>query len=292
MPDLSILIVNYNTRDELRQCLASIREHHAELEVEVIVVDNASRDGSADMVRHEAPEVQLLEPGRNTWFSGGNNLALATASGEYSLVLNPDTVVLPGALPAMVDYLRQHPQVGGLTCQLRHPDGTVQRNCSRIPRYLDLLLGYTLLGIPLAAWRDRRRERMWYADWDRATTRAVEVIPGSCIMASTALLRRVSLFDERLRMYFTEDDLCRRLLQTGAENHFLADVSILHEEHASTRKVQRLATLLYFNDLITFTRLHHGPWLAWLLVLLLNPTRWALDLKQRLADRKRAKLYP
>lgn len=282
-PDLSIVIVSYNTRDYLRRCLASIDAQRGDLAVEVIVVDNASKDGSAAMVRSEFPQVTLVEPGVNTWFTGGNNLGVGGAHGEYVLLLNADTLIQPDMLPKMVAYLRDHSTVGALTCQQRILDGVnILRICSRVPAYLDLLLGYTFLGVIFAPLRDRRRARMWYADWERDTTRAVEVIPGSCILAPRALLLELGTFDPRLKLYFPEDDLCRRLLLAGYEVHFLADALLLHEEHASTRQAQRLASQVYFDDLIAFTRKWHGALAALLLRLLVIPTRYAMDFAQRL----------
>lgn len=287
MPDLSIVIVNYNTRDYLRDCLASIEAQRGDLAVEVIVVDNASKDGSSAMVRAEYPQVRLVEPGVNTWFTGGNNLGVELAQGDYVLLLNADTLIQPEMLPEMVAYLRAHPAVGALTCQQRSMDGSeILRICSRVPGYLDLLLGYSFLGVIFAPLRDRRRARMWYTDWGRDTTRAVEVIPGSCMLAPRDLLGKFGTFDTRLRLYFPEDDLCRRILQAGYEVHFLADALLLHKEHASTRQAQRLASRVYFDDLIAFAGKWHGAPAALLLRLLVMPTRWAMNVAQRLRGEK------
>ena len=286
-PVLSIVIVNYNTRDFLRGCLSSIAAHSGELEVEVIVVDNASKDGSAAMLRAEFPLVRLVEPGVNTWFTGGNNLGVRQAEGEYILLLNSDTLVQPEMLPRMVAYARAHPELGALTCQQRSFAGdNVLRICSRVPAYLDLLLGYTFLGVFFAPLRDRRRAVMWYADWQRDSSRAVEVIPGSCVFAARDLLTRLGPFDERLKLYFPEDDLCKRILAEEREIHFLADAVLLHEEHASTRQAQRLASRVYFDDLVAFTRKWHGALAALLLALLLLPTRYGMELAQRLRGEK------
>jgi len=281
-PDLSIIIVNYNTRDYLRSCLASIEAQQSDLSVEVVVVDNASKDGSAQMIREEYPRVKLVEPGVNTWFTGGNNLGVRQAQGEYALLLNSDTLIQPGMLQTMIAYLRAHANVAAVTCQQRSMDGAaVLRICSKVPEYLDLLLGYTFLGVLFASVRDRRRAEMWYAGWGRETTRAVEVIPGSCIMAARETLARLGPFDERLKLYFPEDDIGKRILAEGHELHFVAEVALLHEEHASTRQAQRLASRVYFDDLIAFTRKWHGAFAALLLAALVIPTRVAMDAAQR-----------
>lgn len=285
-PDLSIVIVSYNTRDYLRACLSSIDAQKGALAVEVIVVDNASRDGSAAMIRAEFPRTYLVEPGVNTWFTGGNNLGVSRASGEYVLLLNADTLIQPEMLPTLVTYARARPQVGALTCRQRSFDDELLRICSRVPAYLDLLLGYTFLGAFFASWRDRRRARMWYDDWARDTTRAVEVIPGSCILARRDLLVRLGTFDEGLKLYFPEDDLCRRILLEGREIHFVSEAVLLHEEHASTRQAQRLASRIYFDDLIAFAGKWYGRPAALLLKALVIPTRAAMDVAQRLRGEK------
>jgi GT2 family glycosyltransferase len=167
-------------------------------------------------------------------------------------------------------------------------DGSIQRICSRAPGYLDLLLGYTFLGVLLAFWRNRRRAEMWYAGWERDTTRPVEIIPDSCMMSPRDLLSRLNTFDETLRLYFTEDDICKRILEAGCEVHFLADAQVLHEEHASTRLVQRMASKVYFDDLLIFARKWYGTPAALLLQALVVPTRQAMDMAQRLRGEQQA----
>lgn len=281
MPDLSIVIVNYNTREPLRRCLESIQARSGDLEVEIVVVDNASKDGSAEMVRQIAPKAIVIEPGHNTWFTGGNNLGMKVASGDYLLFLNPDTVVQPGMLPQLVGYLSGHPDVGAATCQMRFPNGGLQYTCSRVPGYLDLLLGYTFLGVVFPFWRDKRRRVMWYDGWHRNETRAIEIAPGSCIMASLKVIHQINGFDESLRLYFTDDDLCRRILATGKQIHFVSDAILHHEEHASTIQVQRLAQQIYFDDLLQYSRKYYGTAATLFLRALITPTRWAMDWVQR-----------
>lgn len=284
--DLSIIIVNYNTREPLRRALMSIEREQGDLSVETIVVDNNSKDDSAAMVRECFPHVVIIEPGRNTWFSGGNNLGFAQARGDYVLILNPDTIIQPGLLQALVTYLRDHPFVGAVTPQMRGLDHRVQRTCSQVPRFLDLLLGYTFWGVLFEGWRAHCRERMWYQGWERNTTKAVQVVPDSCMMSPRDLLQRLRLFDESLRLYFTEDDICRRISDAGYELHFVSEAVVLHEEHASTRLVQRLASQVYFDDLLVFTKKWYGRAAALALWLLIIPTRIGMDAAQRLRGEK------
>lgn len=287
MPDLSIVIVNYNTREPLQRCLESIQAYRGDLRVEVIVVDNASKDGSAEMVREVMPEAILIEPGRNTWFTGGNNLGLQKASGEVVLILNPDTLFQAGTLQNMLVYLRTNARVGAVTCQMRFPDGRLQMTCSRVPGYIDLLLGYTFLGLLLMPLRNHRRTFMFFGDWDRLSNRAVEVAPDSNLMIWTSLMRQLKGFDEQLKLYFTEDDICRRILNAGYEVHFVAHAVLLHEEGASVSQVRRLASQVYFDDLLAFSSKYYGRARTLLLQTLMWPTRRAMDfVQQRRGERK------
>lgn len=287
MPDVSVVIVNYNTCDKLKACLESLLRERGGLTLELIVVDNGSKDGSQAMLReHFANTVTLIEPGRNTWFTGGNNIGVRHASGDFVYILNADTVIQPNALPTMLAYLKAHPDVGAVTCRMEYPDGTLQATCSRVPQYLDLLLGYTLLGALLFFWRNARRRVMWYTGWERDSTRAVEVVPDSNLLAPRQLLLDVGIYDEAMKLYFTEEDLCRRILAQGKAIHFVGGALLLHHEHSSTKQVQRLATQVYFDDLLAYTRKYYGQWRAWLLHALLVPTRALMDLAQRLRGEK------
>lgn len=285
---LTTVLCNYNTRDVLACALESLLATQGDLASEIIVVDNASRDGSADMVRQRFPAVTVIESGANRWFSGGNNLGLRAAQGEYALILNPDTIIPPGALATLAAYLDGHPEVGAVTPRMTFADGMLQRTCSRFPGYADALLSYTLLGVLLPRWRERRRRAMWYEGWERNSTRAIEVAPGSCLMARRAILARIGYFDERLKLFFTDDDLCRQIVGTGAAIHFVAEATIVHDEHASLEQVPRLTQRVYWADLLTYTRKYHGRAAAWLLAALLIPTRAAMAAKRGLYARSAA----
>ena len=282
-PELSILIVNYNTRAKLAECLDSLLAHQGGLALEILVVDNGSKDASAELVKGYPAPVRLIHEGTNTWFSGGYNLAFEQARGEFVFILNPDTIVLPDTLSLLVDYLRQYPNVSAVTCRMEYPtDRELQRTCSALPRYLDLVLGYTFLGALLPFWRDARRQRMWYSAWERDSTRAVEVAPGSCILARRSLLQTVGVFDPRQRLYFTEDDLCWRIQQAGGTIHFVAQAILLHYERSSVQQVQRLASRIYFEDMLVYCRNRYGVLRTLLLGALVAPTRWLMDMVQRL----------
>lgn len=287
MPDISVVIVNYNTRDKLKACLESLLQERGTLSLELIVVDNGSKDGSQAMLREDfADTVTLIEPERNTWFTGGNNIGVRHATGEYAYILNADTIIQPNMLQTLHAYLQSHTQVGAVTCRMEFPDRTLQPTCSRVPVYLDLLLGYTFLGAVFFFWRNARRRAMWYEGWGRDSTRSVEVIPDSNLLAPRALLLEIGIYDEAMKLYFTEDDICRRILATGKQIHFVGGALLLHYEHSSTEQVQRLATQIYFDDLIAYSRKYYGAVLTAILLALVVPTRAMMDVAQRLRGEK------
>ena len=144
--DVSILIVNWNTCPYLRECLQSIQGTVQGLTYEVFVVDNASRDGSQEMVRSEFPWVELIANPENVGFARGNNQGLARASGEYVLVMNPDVVLLEGTLSGLIAFVRQHPDAGMTSPKLLNPDRTLQNFYGRIPSLSTVYFVYTYLG--------------------------------------------------------------------------------------------------------------------------------------------------
>jgi GT2 family glycosyltransferase len=280
--DLSIAIVSFNTRAVLERTLDAVLADTSGLAVEILVVDNASGDGSAAMVRERYPSVKLLANATNRFYTAANNQAMAASRGRYILILNSDARPERGTLPAMLACLDANQDVGALSPCMRFPDGRLQRNCARLRSYELFLLEYTPIG--LLRWRRRRRAvaDCWYDDWDRSTAREVEVVPGSCMMVRREVIDRVGGFDERLRLYFGEDDWCRRIRAAGFKVMYAAVGSVVHPEGASTVQVRRLARRLYFEDMVTYADKHFGSARARWLWALAQPTRWALDLSAAL----------
>ena len=273
MPDLSVVIVNYNTRDLLRNCLLSLRASQG-LGLEIIVVDNASSDGSAEMVRADFPEVRLLAQSLNSWFCAGNNIGIRAAKADALLLLNPDTNVAPDALAQMLGFLRDNPDYAGVTSQLRYPDDAIQRTCSRRTGYRDLLLDHSALGYLLPGLRRQAKARRFYGEWDRQSDRDVEVMPGSC-----AMLRRQGIqLDEDLLLYFPEDTLA---LAQERKCRYLSAAKIWHHEKSATGSF--FATRIFFRDMLVYCRKQFGMPRMLLLWLLSRPVYWLMWLKRRAA---------
>ncbi len=275
--DLSIVVVSYNVRRLLEKTVEAALADSSTLDAEVIVIDNASIDGSADAIRARFPTATIVENPENRCYTAANNQGFASARGRFVLVLNPDAEVRPGTLPAMVGALEARPEVGLASCRMLWPDGRVQRNCCAERSFLSLVLDNTPLGLVLAPLRARIRSREWYAGWDRESEREVGVLPGSFLLARRGVLDTVGGFDERLRLYFAEDDWCGRVRRRGHGVRYLPVGGVIHPEAASVRQAPRRARRIYFEDLTRYTEIRFGRGRARLLRALAWPFRQALD---------------
>jgi GT2 family glycosyltransferase len=226
--DLSIIIVNWNTREHLRACLASLRSAGASLTCETLVIDNASIDGSAAMVREEFPEVCLVANSRNLGYAAGNNQGLRLAQGEFSLLLNADTEVGREALEGLVEFLRRRPEAGAAAPRLVHRDGRIQESVRAFPS------PGALLGDIAGAARDAYRTPV------TSVTEPMQVDQpmASCLLLRRAALDQIGPMDEQFPIFFNDVDLCYRLKRAGWEIWYLPGLRVLHHGGASTRQVR------------------------------------------------------
>lgn len=233
-PLLSIVVVSFNTRELTRRCLASLRAHTGGIPTQVIVVDNASADGSAEMVRREYPEVELVANDDNRGFAAANNQAFRRARGRWVLLLNPDTEVLADTLPRALAYAEAHPEIGVLGCRVRYPDGTQQ---SSIFRYLRLSTVLVNVLVP-NRWMRRSRwlGRSRYVGVDLDRVQDVEVVAGCFMLVPRAVLERVGGMDEGYFMYGEEADWCYRIRRAGWKVVYYPDAEIVHHGGQSTRQ--------------------------------------------------------
>lgn len=267
-PTLSILIVNWNTRELLRDCLQSLQTYPSSEPMEVWVLDNASSDGSAQMVQTEFSTVNLLACERNLGYAAGNNLLLQRARGEYLLLLNPDTEVTEGALDTAVQYLRQHPEVAALGAKLVHPDGRVQRSVRGFPEPEAVLWEY--LGLARLFPRSRRfgAYRMTWFTYDHIAE--VDQPMGTFLLLSRRAVRAVGLMDERFPIFFNEVDWCYRAKRKGWKIIFHPEVVIIHHGGASTRQVRPQMVWESHRSLLRFYEKHYRQRLPTLLYWLIR----------------------
>ncbi len=233
--DLSVIIVSYNVRDHLLNCLASIEAWLAETSyaVEVIVVDNASHDGSADSVRRRFPNTRIVELGANIGFAAANNRAVGIARGQYVNFLNPDTTVVGDAFGVMLRYLREHPDVGVIGPRLQYPDGTIQSTRRRFPTRRTGFFESTIIQ---QYWRDNAILRRYYvSDRSADETQDVDWLVGACLFTRRETLETAGLFDERYFMYSEEVEWCHRVREAGWRVVYLPSATIVHREGSSSK---------------------------------------------------------
>jgi GT2 family glycosyltransferase len=206
--DLSVVILNWNTRALLEKCLGSLTCPPRSIDCEIVVVDNASEDRSRQMVEERFPSVRVISNRSNVGFGAGNNVAIPETSGRYILFLNSDTVVTEGALEAMVRYADAHPTIGILGPKLLNADGSLQYSCRRYPNLGTGLFRNTPLGRLFP--HNRYNTDYLYSDWDHSEPRDVEWLSGAALMARRALLDRIGGFDDDFFMFCEDVDLCWR----------------------------------------------------------------------------------
>ncbi|WP_246040552.1 glycosyltransferase family 2 protein [Roseovarius arcticus] len=279
VPELSVVIVNWNTVSLLHQVLHSVFNNCGAIRMQIIVIDNASEDGSADMVAREFPGVLLIRNLRNRGFAAANNQGFEVAIGRYVLMLNSDTIVLGDVLAASVRYLNSHPDVGAMGCRVLNPDRTMQRTCSMWPSLINLTLQTS--GLCKLPW-PRFLGRYQMMDWQRDSERDVDSITGCYLMVRNTVLEQVGPLDESFFFFGEETDWCRRIRMAGCRLVFAPVGEIIHYGSASASKLNHRRDLLLTDAMV---RLHakHGGRLAavsaWLILLLFNLSRasfWSL----------------
>lgn len=254
-PKLSIVIVSWNTRDLLAGCLDSISHALAAGKisgVEVIVVDNASHDGTVDLLARRFPWVRLIQNQDNVGFARANNQAIEESQGEYVLLLNSDTELYSGALETLVDWMDEHPAVGAAGPRLLNPDGSLQTSCYPFPTvarelwrlfHLDVLRPYGVYDM---------------TGWSLDRPRAVDVLLGACLLLRRAVLEQVGLLDETYFMYSEEVDLCYRIRQQGWLIYWVPQAQMLHYGGQSTRQVANEMFLRLYQSKLHYFAKHHG----------------------------------
>ncbi len=254
--DLSIIILNYKSQGLLKQCLRHIDRLTIESEFEVIVVDNASDDGTGQMLANQFPSVRFIQSDTNLGYGGGMNLGLKRATGRYQLILNPDIAILTNELEAMMRYMDEHQDIGILGPKLINPDSSLQYTCYRFPSFLMPIYRRTVLGkIP---WIKRKVEDYLMTWWDHKTPRDVDWLLGGCLLCRKSVLDTISLFDDRFFMYFEDVDLARRCWQAGYRVVYFPFAEIVHYHQRSSAERGWVSSL--FSRI---TREHIKSWLKY-----------------------------
>ena len=257
-PDISIVIVAWNAGHYLDQCLESLAATPPRRSMEVLVVDNASTDGTAEMVESKFPWVKLIKSPENLGFSRGNNVAIRQCQGRYIALVNPDVVVLSGCLDALADFLDQHPRVGNAGPRVLNPDMTLQISCRRFPTVWNNFCSATGLASIFKSSRIFTGEQMFFSPHDR--TIAVEVLVGCFSMIRREALDAVGLLDENLFMYGDDLDWCRRCWNAGWEVVFYPGAQAIHYGGKTTAAYPVRFAVAQQRSVLCYWSKHHGFW--------------------------------
>lgn len=293
-PRLTILIVSWNTRSMLLDCLSSLHTSTSMLH-ETIVVDNGSSDGSAEAVTATFPGVTLIRNPTNMGFAHASAQGYERARGDYILLLNSDTLVGRGALERSVEFADEHPRAGAVGMRLTHPDGSFQPSCFRFPSLWGLCLASAGLPRLLPSHTLTNWDGYGGRDWSRP--QEVDFAMGSFLLVRASAAREVGWLDTRFFLYGEEADLCLRLQQRGWSTLYCPDVSVVHHQGGSSRE-SRVAAWAYEakqRAILFFLHKHRGTPRAWLgnLVMLAGmPARLVLWSGEDLLDALRTGSRP
>ncbi len=276
MLDLSIIIVNWNTRQITADCLRSIQETAGSLQYEVILVDNASTDGSQAMIREQFSWVKLIENQDNPGFAGANNQGMAVAQGRYLLLLNSDTLVKPGALQSAIEFMDAHPEAGLCGVRLLNPDGSFQASYANFPSLAAEFLTATGLGKRFVSPyypspRPQLNEQAREIDW----------VAGAFMLLRHEVYVHVGGMDTTYWMYSEETDWCYRIQQYGYKLFYLPDVAVIHIGGASTRQRKPEMMVQLTKSKVLFFAKNYGVARARQLQVLL----WLVYVARELAGR-------
>lgn len=299
MLDLGLVILNWNTRDLLRDCLRSVFQTRGALTYRVCVVDNASTDGSAAMVRAEFPDVLLIENPVNNGYAAGNNLGLralgfgpgaGAGAPRYALLLNPDTVVPPDALADLVAYLDAHPEAGVAGPKLVLPTGELDLACRRSFPTPEVSF-WRMTGLSKLFPRSRLfgRYNLTYLDPDVETE--VDAVVGACMLVRGAAIARAGLLDEHFFMYGEDLDWALEIRRAGWTARYNPRVTVLHVKRAASRRSRR-AQIAFHEAMLYFYNKHYAPVthpvLGALVVLGIRLNLWLTILREAFIRREAA----
>ncbi len=257
MITLSIIIISYNTRDELERCINSIYENTHDVSFEIIVSDNNSSDGSADMIDAKFPQVILLRNNENLGFARANNKAIAISNGKYILLLNSDTIVLPRSLNNMVDFLSGNRYAGVVGAKMLYPNYTLQRTARSFPTPMAFFFGRKSFLTKM--FPGNKYSKIYMVADKESSNESYEVdwVSGGAMMIKNETIEQVGVLDERFFLYWEDADWCFRIKQKGWKVFCMPSAPIIHYEGGSSKN-NELRLIIYFHKSVyMFYRKHY-----------------------------------
>jgi GT2 family glycosyltransferase len=256
MAEVSVIIVSWNARRHLENCLKSIRESGGSVVREIIVIDNASADGSPDMVAEQFPEVTLIRAAENLGFARANNLGLKQAKGSFFALINSDVLVHPACFERLADYLEEHPDAGLVGPKVVNGDGSLQRTCRLLPTLWNTTCRALALDDAFPRWRLFSGREMRH--WNQTNQAEVEVLSGCFWLARRLAVEQVGGLDERFFFYAEDVDWCKRFRDAGWKVVFLPTATATHFGGGSSSNAPLRYSIEMLRANLAYWRKHHG----------------------------------
>lgn len=279
---VSFVIINYNGKELLEQCLSSIlRSVNNSTSFEVIVVDDASTDGSAEMVRKKFSSVHLIVNEKESFWNVCLNKAIKAAKEEYIYFLMPDTLLTSGTVEKLLEFMEQRIDVSAVTCKTTYPDGRFQQNATRDNNLKEFFLNYTFLGKIFPLWKKKIHDDYTYAGYNWEQNHEIENAGLTNMLVRRDIIDKIGLIDLSM-LYFSENDFCMRIRKNGDKIYYLAEGNVIHHLRGVVKKlnIKKIAKV-YENDLFQFVKKYYGSLIAWMLRILVWISNLLLSLRER-----------
>jgi GT2 family glycosyltransferase len=265
--DVSVVIVNYNVKEFVQNLLYSLEKALRNIEAEIIIVDNASDDGSVELIREKFPYVRLVASPQNLGFGKANNLGFQMAKGKYLFILNPDTLVREDTLDKLISFFERTPEAGMIGCKILNPDGTLQLSCRRgFPSPWNSFCKVTGLSSLFPKSRIFAKYNLTYLDEDEINE--VDALSGSCMLMRKEAYDKTGGFDEQFFMYGEDLDLCYRVQKAGYKVFYVPETQIIHYKGESTKRSSLDETKVFYGAMSLFVKKHFSS--SFLLELVLR----------------------
>jgi O-antigen biosynthesis protein len=248
---VSIVIANWNTKKLIRECIESIFSSvSAGVSYELIIIDNASTDGSLDYLQSLGSRIVLISNNKNAGYAKACNQGMKIAQGKFILLLGSDTVMLTNTVKECIRFMESHPEAGAVGCRLLNPDGSAQNSCKKFPRLANAF--YTYLSL------DKLNREYDMASFDYNHTMEVEQVATTFLMTRKDLMAKIGYFDEAYRILYNDVDLCRRIWDTGSKIYFLHTCSVIHYGSHSTKQATFRLRKIMYGDIYRYYKNYFG----------------------------------
>ena len=257
MKDISFIIVTYNSAEDITPCISSLNDHAVGLDKEILVVDNASVDGTAALVEERFPSVRVMRNDENRGFASAINLGSASAGGRYLFLINPDSVLTDDGLREAIIFMDGNPGVGAAGCKIVNPDASIQLSCRSFPSYGTIFFSrYSLLSRLFP--NNRFSREFLLTDWKHEEARPVDWVSGAAMVLRREAVESVGGFDEDFFLFIEDIDLCKRLRERGWDIYYIPFPTVLHHIGKSSDKVRMRSIYHHHRSILLYYRKHHG----------------------------------